>query len=203
MSLIIWGLAVALNRQPTVNGVPLGSVAPVSSIDHIRGPENAKVTIIEYSDFQCPACETYYWMMERLFKEATTSVRLIYRHFPLPQHANAVPASMATEAAGAQGKFWEMYDLVFANHADWTESADPTNVFIGYADKIGLNKAKFVADLNNPALKDHVGADLKSGQTAGINQTPTFYINGKVIETPRTYADFKKLIDQAASTSTN
>jgi protein-disulfide isomerase len=202
LGLIIWGLVVVKQREELQGGVA-GEVSPITATDHVRGPTDAKVTIIEYSDFECPACQTYYWFVDRLFKEASTSVRFAYRQFPLPQHINAMPASMATEAAGLQGKFWEMYDLVFANHIDWTEVSDATPIFVGYAEKLGLDKAKFIQDMNNQDLKDHILADLKGGQLAGINSTPTFFINGEKIENPRTYAEFKKLIDEAASSNTN
>ncbi len=202
LGLIIWGLAVVKQKEDGQGGI-VGQVAPISSSDHVRGPADAKVTIIEYSDFECPACQTYYWFLDRLYKEASTSVRFAYRQFPLPQHINAMSSSMATEAAGLQGKFWEMYDLVFANHTEWIGDKDSTPIFIGYAEKLGLDKAKFIQDMGSQDLKDKILADLKGGQLAGINATPTFFINGKKIENPRTYADFKKLIDEAASSNTN
>jgi protein-disulfide isomerase len=202
LGLIIWVLSVVKEKENSQGGIA-GKVPPISSVDHVRGPDDAKVTIIEYSDFQCPACQTYFWFLDRLHKEASTTVRFAYRQYPLPQHANAMPSAMATEAAGVQGKFWEMYDLVFANHADWEEQTDSLPVFIGYAEKLGLNKAKFMADMSNQDLKDKILEDLKGGQIAGVNATPTFFINGKRIDNPRTYADFKKLIDEAASSNTN
>ncbi|MEI6396712.1 MAG: thioredoxin domain-containing protein [Candidatus Taylorbacteria bacterium] len=208
LALIVWGLVVAMNRPVAVNGVPIGTVSPVLSSDHVYGQNpttgyvNAKVTLIEYSDFQCPACEVFYYSVAKLLQdEPTTTLRFIYRHFPLSQHANARPAAMAAEAAGLQGKFWEMYELLFKNHAEWTELANSSPIFVGYATSLGLDIAKFTADIKNPALVAHIDADLESGQIAGINSTPTFFINGKAIVNPSSYADFKKLIDQAASSS--
>jgi len=208
LALIIWGLAASMSRPIAVNGVPAGSPAPVSTTDHVKASGsagafvdvNAQVTLIEYSDFQCPACENYYYFVEKLLQdEPTSTVRFIYRYFPLPQHANAIPSAMATEAAGLQGKFWDMYSLIFKNHADWTELTDPTSVFVGYATTLGLDTAKFTADLKNATSTSVVQADLASGQVAGIDSTPTFFVNGKAIANQPTYADFKKLIDQAAS----
>lgn len=201
LALIIWGLVVAMNKQPTINGITVGTPAPVSEADHVQGLAGAPVTLIEYSDFQCPACAAYYWSVSKLMQEASTTVRLVYRHFPLPQHANSIPASLASEAAGLQGKFWPMFDLIFKNQTDWSELADATPTFIGYAKDIGLDVAKFTSDLKSPALLEHIQADLESGRIAGINATPTFFINGKAIINPKTYADFKKLIDEAASVS--
>ncbi len=204
LALIVWGLAVAMNRPQRAGGAVAGSLAPapVSAEDHVQGSPDALVTLIEYSDFQCPACQSYYWSISKLLQEEpATTLRFVYRNFPLPQHANAIPSSMAVEAAGLQGKYWPMFDLIFQNHTDWTELADATPVFIGYAKEIGLDVAKFTLDLKNQALADHVQTDIESGRTAGINSTPTFFINGKAITNPKTYADFKKLIDEAASQS--
>ncbi len=202
LALIVWGLAVAMSKPVTVGGVVTGTAAPVSEIDHVQGSASAPVTLIEYSDFQCPACENFYYSVEKLLQdEPTTTLRFVYRQFPLPQHANAIPSATAAEAAGKQGKFWEMYSVIFKNHTDWTELADASPVFAGYAKTIGLDMDKFAADLKVPTLQAKIQADLQSGQVAGINATPTFFINGKAINNPKSYADFKKLIDEAASTS--
>jgi len=202
LALIIWGLAVAINKPLATGPSSLSTPALITSTDHVVGPDNAPVTLVEYSDFQCPACEAKYFVISKLLTESSSTIRFVYRYFPLPQHSNAISSSMAAEAAGAQGKFWEMFDLLFANHTDWTELADPTSVYVGYATKIGLDTVKFVSDLKNPDLRAKVDADLADGQKIGIDATPTFFINGTVITTPQTYADFKDLIDKTASSST-
>jgi protein-disulfide isomerase len=204
LGLIVWGLVVAMNK-PSV-GPTLAAPAPVSLADHILGPADAKVTLIEYSDFQCPACELYYQIIEQLVNESSTTMRLVYRHFPLDevlpdgkvQHPNADGAAMASEAAGVQGKFWEMYRLLFGNHADWTELSDPTSVFVGYATKLGLNVDQFKKDLTNQSLRDAIQADKNEGMSIGINSTPTFFVNGKTIVNPQGYEAFKAIIDAAA-----
>ncbi len=197
--LIVWGLIVAMNKPP--KGSSFGIPAPVTLADHITGPANAPVTLIEYSDFQCPACENYYPVVERLLSESSTTLRVVYRQFPLSQHANAMPAAMASEAAGAQGKFWEMYRELFSNHTDWTELTNPTDVFVGYATKIGLDIPKFKADLASSTLRDIVNADEQEGISLGINSTPTFFVNGKVLVNPENYDQFKAIIDSAAQAS--
>jgi len=200
LALIIWGLIVAMNK-PT-NGGSAGTPAPVSAADHVRGPADAKVTMIEYSDFQCPACEAYYPVVEKLMAESSSTIRMVYRHFPLPQHANAIPAAMASEAANAQGKFWEMYNMLFTNHVDWTELNDPTPVFVGYATKLGLDIDKFKADLSSSTLRDIITNDSNEGVKIGINATPTFFINGKAIQNPQSYEQFKSIIDAAVGSTT-
>lgn len=203
IALIVWGLAVAMKKSAnTPGGLNLGTPAAVTDTDHVMGSADAPVTLIEYSDFQCPACEMYYPLVTKLLSdEGSTTVRFVYRHFPLSQHANAVPASMASEAAGLQGKFWEMYDLIFANHTDWTELPDPTSVFVGYATRLGLDITKFKSDLNNPVLRSAIQANTDEGIKIGINQTPTFFVNGKAIVNPQSYEAFKAIIDAAASGS--
>lgn len=204
LALIVWGLAVAMKKSANAPvGLNLGTPASVTVVDHIRGPENAKVTLLEYSDFQCPACQAYYPLISRIMDEASTSLRLVYRHYPLPQHANAFSAAVASEAAAVQGKFWEMYDLLFATPSDWTEESDPTPVFVRYAGQIGLNVSQFTNDLASSTLKDKVTAQKNEGIKLGINATPTFFINGKAIANPQGYEPFKQIIDSAIESSTN
>lgn len=199
LGLIIWGLIVAMNKP--VNGTKLASAGEITATDNSRGPADAPVTLIEYSDFQCPACETYYYFVKRLLDEASTTVRFAYRHFPLQQHANAIPASLASLAAGVQGKFWEMYDLLFTNHTDWTELSDPTDIFMGYAMKIGLNVDQFKNDMASSTLRNKIQADEDGGIKIGINATPTFFVNGQAITNPPTYEAFKTIIETAAQGS--
>ena len=99
LALIVWGLVAAMNKAPNTSkaGVP----APVSSVDHVRGNPNALVTLIEYEDFQCPACATYFGIVDRLFNESSSTMRMVFRHFPLSQHANAIPAAEASNCGGA------------------------------------------------------------------------------------------------------
>ena len=202
LGLIIWGLVVAMNKPMPGSSESLGTPAPVTSADHVRGNPDAPVTLIEYSDFQCPACRSYHPLIERLMTEASTTVRLVYRHFPLPQHQNAELASQASEAAGVQGKFWDMYHLLFENQDDFETIPDGTAVFAGYASKLGLNMEQYARDLASSTLKTHIDAEADEGRTIGIDHTPTFFVNGKVIDNPQSYDEFKAVIDKAASTRT-
>ncbi len=199
LALIVWGLIAAMDKGSAgPKGTKLGTPAPVTFADHVRGPESAPVTLIEYSDFQCPACQNYYPVVERLLASSTVPIRMVYRHFPLPQHANAVISAQASEAAALQGKFWEMYSFIFANHAEWTGLNDPREVFAGYAQRIGLNVTRFKADMDGAVAKDMVQKQLAESRSVGINQTPTFFLNGKMIENPQGYEPFKAVIEAAA-----
>ncbi|MBI5400616.1 MAG: thioredoxin domain-containing protein [Candidatus Yonathbacteria bacterium] len=165
--------------------------------DHTKGSKTPKVTFVEYSDFQCPACGAYYPMLEEMFAEYKDRISFTYRHFPLPQHKNALPAAYASEAAGNQGKFWEMADLIFKNQSDWSESISAQIIFEGYAQKIGLNIAQFKTDMKSDAVKARVERDRKSGQLSNIDHTPTFFINGKIATNPRSKEELKALIEYA------
>ncbi|HEX7724385.1 MAG TPA: thioredoxin domain-containing protein [Candidatus Paceibacterota bacterium] len=208
LGLIIWGVIASMNKDLSTPKV--GTPAAVSATtDHIRtyGPTGtqgtstvaaAPIELLEYSDFQCPACEAYYPVVSQVLASSTVPIKFIYRHFPLPQHQNAKPAAYASEAASMQGKFWEMYDLLFKNHAEWTELADPTPVFEGYAQRIGLNVTKFKSDSASQTVHDLIDTAITSDQKLGLFQTPTFFVNGKMIPNPQSYAEFNSVLQKAA-----
>jgi protein-disulfide isomerase len=198
IGLIIWGLIAAEMKSSQKNAsIPLPD--QIVTTDHIRGDETAKVTLVEYSDFQCPSCRSYHPFVERLLAETSSStLRFVYRHFPLSQHANAVPAAKASEAAGKQGKFWEMYNILFDKQANWEASTDARTIFTGYARELNLDIPRFEADMNSKEIDDIINKDLKSGLKANIKGTPTFFINGTQIDNPKNYDEFKKVIDEAA-----
>lgn len=199
IGLIIWGLALAMNKP--ASGSTVGKPDPVTESDHILGPKDAPVTLIEFGDFQCPACGFYYSLVKKLTTEASTTVRLVFRHFPLPQHANAWITSQAAEAAGLQGKFWEMYDLIYSHQADWSNVSDAHEILNGYAKDIGLDMVKFKADIDSNAVKTTVAKDEEEAKRIGVDSTPTFFVNGKAIVNPQSYEAFKSLIEAAASGS--
>lgn len=200
--LIIWGLIAANNKAKREEA---GLLLPdqVVATDHIWGNENAPVTIVEYSDFQCPACKSYHYMIDKLMGEmGSTTVRLVYRHFPLSQHANAVPAAKASEAAGAQGKFFEMYEILFDRQSDWENSSDAKSIFVSYAEELKLDKDKFLTDFDLKDFEDVINKDYKSGVKANVTYTPTLFVNGKKIENPQSYDELKKIVDDTASSGT-
>ncbi len=196
LGLIVWGLIASMGKGQ--NTGTAGTPAPVSSADHSRGPVDAPVTMIEYSDLQCPACGAYHPLVEKVLASSTIPIRMIYRHYPLPQHKNAFVAAQASEAAAMQGKFWEMSGLLFTYQDQWSELADPREVFAGYALRIGLNVEKFKSDMDSDIAKNAVTAQRDEAQKIGINKTPTFFLNGKEIESPQGYEQFKAAIEAAA-----
>ena len=200
VGLIVWGLVLA---EKKANREESGILLPdqVISTDHIWGREDASVTIVEYSDLQCPACRSYSFLIDKLMQEEASStvptVRFVYRHFPLAQHTNAISAAKTAEAAGMQGKFFEMYKMLFEKQPDWENAGDAKTIFINYAESLGLDKDKFLVDYELKEIEDKINNDYKSGVKASVEATPTFFINGKKIINPQSYEEFKKLIEDS------
>ncbi|MDX1536020.1 MAG: thioredoxin domain-containing protein [Candidatus Spechtbacterales bacterium] len=180
-----------------------GNATPqqVNAEDWTKGGEQASVEILEYADFQCPACADAKPALERLSEDFGDDLKIALRHFPLEAiHPNAQLASQAAEAAGLQGKFWEMHDMLFENQRDWSRERNPEDKFISYAEFLELDIEKFEADLKSDAVKDAVDSDQNAGFKAGVNSTPTFYLNGERIQNLG-YEGFKTLIEEELSKS--
>ena len=174
---------------------------PLDKTDWTKGTTTPKVVFVEYSDFQCPACGAYYPLLEDMFATYKDKISFTYRNFPLPQHQNAIPAAYAAEAAGKQGKFWEMGDMLFKNQEAWSESTDAPKIFEGYAEKIGLNIAQYKVDVASDAVKAKVDRDRKSGEASRIDHTPTFFINGNMAQNPQSKEELMNLIEHALKNS--
>lgn len=166
--------------------------------DHVRGNKDAKVVLVEYGDFQCPACGVYYPLVKKLEKDFPDNLAVVFRNFPLTSlHKNAMNGAKAAEAAGLQDKFWEMHDMLFENQDEWTGLDNPEDTFVKYAEKIGIDKDKFLADYKGQEVQDKISADIKVANQIGINATPTFYLNGKKLTNPTSYDAFKSLVQSA------
>ena len=181
----------------------------LTTVDHTHGNANAKVTLIEYGDFECPACGEYQPILQQLYTAYNDKVLFAFRNFPLYQiHPFAMVSAQAAEAAGLQGKYWEMHDLLYTKQAEWSTNGTltapdvVTKYFIGYAQSLGLDVAQFQTDLNSDSVKAHVQSDLALGNAAQLDHTPTFFINGIQIPNPTSYAGFQKDIDAALASST-
>lgn len=165
--------------------------------DWMQGGGNAGVTVIEYSDFQCPACGAYYPLIKQIQSDFGEDLKFVYRHYPLTTiHKNSMTASKAAEAAGLQGKFWEMHDLLFEGQKDWTELDDPTEKFVEYATSLELDTEKFKSDLESDEVYQNVKDDLDSALSLGLNSTPSFFMDGVRITNPKDYNAFKALIEK-------
>lgn len=154
--------------------------------DWYMGNRQAPVVIIEYSDIQCPACQFYSEAGRQVVAEFGDQIGFAYRHFPLRQiHKNANLAAQAAEAAGMQGKFWEMEEVLFAKQAEWESSNQAFILFAGYADELGLDLNQFRQDIDSSGVKAEVEADYLSALVSKIDATPTFFINGQKINNLR------------------
>ncbi len=164
-------------------------------LDNIKGLASSSVVIMEYSDFECPACRSYYPIMRQLIAEFGDRVTFVYRHFPLNNiHPNAEFAARASQSAGVQGKFWEMHDILFEKQSEWASISDVMPLFESYAILLKLDLDKFIKDFNSNEIKDFVRSQRIHAIKSGIQGTPTFFINEKIIENPKSYQDFKKVI---------
>jgi protein-disulfide isomerase len=147
---------------------------PVSARDHAAGPEGAPVTLVEYGDYECPYCGMAYPIVKRAQQKLGSRLRFVFRNFPLAEsHPHARLAAQAAEAAAAQGRFWEMHDLLF-EHQDALEAKD----LVSYAKSLGLDTAQFARDLEAGTYAKRVRDDFRSGVRSGVNGTPTFFVNG-------------------------
>ena len=157
---------------------------------YVRGPRDAPVTIVEFSDFQCPYCAQAAGLVDQVLQAYPKDVNFVYKNYPLPMHPNAEPAARASLAAGKQGKFWEMHDEMFKNSRDLSPQG-----IRGTAEKIGLDLNKFEADMRSDEIKQQVQRETREGQNAMARGTPSFFINGKVAPN-RSLAGFKAQIDE-------
>jgi len=169
------------NRRYTIN--TKGSPA--------RGPDDAKVTVIEFSDFQCPFCSRVNPTLDQIEKEYGDQVRIVFKHLPLRIHNKAAAAHAAAEAAHRQGKFWEMHDAIFANQREMSPEK-----YVAYATEMGIDVDQFKRDVAAAGVKKKVDADAKEAAGLGVTGTPGFFINGRYLKGARPFGSFKEMIDE-------
>lgn len=167
-------------------------LVPENSIKTSTG--SAEITLVEFGDYQCPACGVYHPFVKKLLSESNGKINFVFRHFPLTQHKNALLASYAVIAAGKQNKYWEMHDKLFESQTEWSDLSNPKDKFIEYAKSFNLDIKKFDDDTDSKDVKEMVTKDLADGNLANINATPTYYVNGNKIDLPNNYEDFKNLV---------
>ena len=148
---------------------------------HVRGPANAAVTLEEFGDFQCPPCGAMEGPLQQIERDYASSLRVIFRNFPFTIHEHAHEAAYAAEAAGLQGRFWEMHDLLYREQSVWAKSSDVQSLFDAYAGMIGLNLERFKKDVSGEQVKAKVEEDRKRGEALGVRNTPTIFINDESV----------------------
>jgi protein-disulfide isomerase len=148
---------------------------------HVRGNPEAPVTLEEFGDFQCPPCSSIASFIDQLVKEYHPNLKIIFRNFPLPVHKYAREAALAAEAAGLQGHYWEMHDVLYREQAVWSKADNPRELFVSYAGMLGLNLDKFKEDMESEKVRERVEADQVRGTSLGVNSTPTVFINNREV----------------------
>jgi protein-disulfide isomerase len=189
--LILFG-GVYFMSKPTP---ALPKEALISSKTHTLGNVNAKTYLVEFSDYQCPACKTFKPTIDQIVEKNKDKMLFAYRHFPLTQHKFSLKAALAAEAAAEQGKFWEMSSLLFDNQEKLSDE-----IFSDLAKKLNLDLKKFQTSFDNPELKNIITTDQQYGEKAGVDATPSFYLNGQKIE-PSSPENLSQIVEKAISSN--
>lgn len=184
--------AEALRKNASVSVKLQPPTVEVSAEGPARGPQDAAVTIVEFSDFECPFCQRAAETVDKIVAEYGDRVRLVYRHYPLPSHANARRAAEASTCAHEAGKFWPYHDLLFKNQHALAETD-----LIKYAREAGIDETSFRSCLESGRGTAAVDKDAAAGDAAGVNGTPAFFVNGRPLSGALPYETFKEAIDEA------
>lgn len=162
--------------------------------DHVKGPSNAPVTLVEYGDFECPDCGAAYPTVNELEQRMGNRLRFVYRYYPLvDSHPHADHTAEVAEGAATQGKFWEMYDALYQNQRHLND-----NNLMQYAKSIGLDTQRLEREMENGTYTQRIEEDLESGDQSGLEGTPTFYINGMYYEGAYNVESFQEALERAA-----
>lgn len=176
---------------------PEGATPP-----NMLGSPTAAVTVEEFADFQCPSCGDKYPIIKQVQSLYGSRIKFIFRNFPLQMHDKAYDAAVAAEAAGIQGKFWDMQNQLYTNQKTWSVDPNYREVWAGYAQKIGLDVEKYKNDMAGLQTKSRVDADMARGRALQVNSTPTVYINGKAVQyNDMTVETMRQLIDAELQTA--
>lgn len=178
------------NPPIDVSGIDNNSVVAASEQngnigDHTKGSDQNKVILVEYGDYQCPSCSQAFAGVNTLMSDYSNDVTFVFRNFPLTSiHPNAKAASAVAEAAGLQGKFWEMHDMLYENQDDWSslDSTQRTDMFKQYATTLELNVDTFTTDLSSKAIAKKINFDMAMGKAVNVSATPSFFLNGEELD---------------------
>lgn len=194
--LLVFGGVFFFSRQPQTASLDTGQIDLVGDGKYATGSAQAKVKVVEFGDFQCPACGTAHPIVKQIIENNKDKIYFVFRNFPLALHLNARDAARAAEAAGEQGKYWEMHDKLYETQSEWSEASNPADIFKKYAQEMGLDLKKYEEDFDK--VLGRINVDVALGDKAGIDSTPTFFINN--VRYPGVIAAerFQQLIDEAS-----
>ncbi len=199
---LISGIVLYRAERPPVLSISKEQVAPATNSAesiHVRGNPDAPVTMEEFGDFQCPPCGKLAGTIAQLEHDYHPRLRVIFRNFPLATHAHAREAAVAAEAAGLQGRFWEMHDLLYREQPVWSKAENVRALFTAYAGMLGLNVERFEKDMAGDKAQARVKSDQKRGATLGVQNTPTIFLNDRAIPPTAANPDgLREAVDAAA-----
>lgn len=200
LCVIVFGAIIIISKKDTGTSTGDNGGSSSQTTSHTRGENKKKVTLTEYGDFQCPACGGYYPIVESVYEKYKGDIEFQFVNFPLSQiHPNAMLAHRSAEAASNQGKFWEMYQLLYENQTTWSgmSSSQADAAFRSYAESLKLDMAKFDTDQKSQATNNTINADISKSKEQGVTATPSFFVNGKKIDNPKDQDAFNKVIEDA------
>lgn len=172
----------------------------ISANDHVKGNPDSEITMVVYADFQCPACANEHRVMAQAWPRIADQVQVVFRHYPLTgTHRFAWTAALYAEAAGQQGQFWEMYDLLFLNQTYWSGLAAVEAEFDGYLEQLGLDVSKAHEDMQSETVLQKVRNDQRGGTRAGVRSTPALFVNGRQTSVPQNPVDMISLVNRNAT----
>jgi protein-disulfide isomerase len=167
-----------------------------------KGNLAAKTVLVEFGDFQCPSCALARLKVDSALKKFEKDLKVVFKQYPMEQiHRNAMLAAQASEAAGRQMKFWEMYEVLFARQNEWSNVPDALTFFLRYAAELHMDVEKFRQDLFEGEIRNRIFRDMLEGQVAQVRSVPTFFLNGKLMPTVKSDAEFEEAIAQAIRTA--
>lgn len=190
-------LIVFVLYQGLSSNMALPEPGEVAADDHVRGTVDAPVTLTVYGDFQCPACMDEAVVFERAWSRIADKAQVVFRHYPLDIHPHAFLAARYAEAAALQNRFWDMHDMLYANQVLWSSVDEPAELLDGYASNLGLDLEQLHADMELPAIREKILAQQRGGTRAGVRATPSLFVNGRLVNTPRTAVELENLVNRA------
>lgn len=198
------GLVFFLGSGDDESNGSSSEVLTVTDADFKRGPEGATVSVIEYADFQCPACSVLAPLVDEMYRQFGDQVEFVFRHFPLTTiHPNAMAAHRAAQAAGNQGMFWEMHDLLFQRQQAWASVTSPNAIFESYAQELNLDINQFSQDASSEEASKAINSSVSGGLEVGVSGTPSYFVAGTKIDTPQSVEEFTSAIQAALDVANN
>ena len=187
--ILIVGVGVVMgvrhSKQIKKNKNLSASHSQAVTFEKIKGPDSAPIKILDFSDFQCPACGTAVSILESLMEKYPEKIQLVFKHFPLRMHVWAPVAHQSAECAAQQGKFWEYYKLIYRNQLAWSALSDPMSSYATYANEVGMNMDAFSQCMVDVKITERITAEKQEGEALEVKSTPTFFVNGKMFAGPQ------------------